>query len=87
MRLRQAPAGFRGELGEAINAFDHPTVPFQSIRFGLSLLDNPGVVTGELSAIAAGGLFIDVVSAADAWRRRSGAGHPAHNRIQAVAPP
>lgn len=67
------PASFRGELGQAINAFHARAVPLRSTRFGLSLLDGSGVVTGGLSAVAAWGwLFIDAVWVADAWRGQGG---------------
>jgi ribosomal protein S18 acetylase RimI-like enzyme len=56
------PAGFRGELGQAINAFHAQTVPFQSRRFGLRLLDAGDRMVGGLSGVMSWGwLFIDAV--------------------------
>lgn len=63
------PASFRGDLGQAINVFHARTVPLQSTRFGLSLVDASGAAAGGLSAVAAWGwLFIDAVWVADSWR-------------------
>nr|WP_294525942.1 GNAT family N-acetyltransferase [uncultured Rhodopila sp.] len=58
----EPPSGFRGELGQFINAFHAETVPFQTSRFGFRLDDAAGRLVGGLSGVMAWGwLFIDAV--------------------------
>jgi ribosomal protein S18 acetylase RimI-like enzyme len=68
------PPGFRGELGQSINAFHSLTVPFQASRFGFRLLDASGQMVGGLSGVGSWGwVFIDAVWV-DADHRGSGGG-------------
>jgi ribosomal protein S18 acetylase RimI-like enzyme len=79
------PAGFRGELGQAINAFHAETVPFQSKRFGLRLLDPAGTMAAGLSGVMSWGwLFIDAVWVDPAYRGQ-GAGRRLLARAEAHA--
>lgn len=75
------PAGFRAELGQAINAFHAQTVPFQSVRFGLRLLDADDRMAGGLSGVMSRGwLFIDAV-----WVHPDARGQGAGRRLIARA--
>jgi ribosomal protein S18 acetylase RimI-like enzyme len=68
------PAAFRGELGQAINAFHGLTVPFQASRFGFRLLDKAQRMVGGLSCVESWGwMFVDAVWV-DAGHRGTGGG-------------
>jgi ribosomal protein S18 acetylase RimI-like enzyme len=68
------PAGFRGELGQAINAFNGLAVPLHVSRFGFRLLDDAGRMVGGLSGMGSWGwVFIDAVWI-DADHRGTGGG-------------
>jgi GNAT superfamily N-acetyltransferase len=75
------PPSFRSDLGQRINAFHGETVPFQSKRFGLRLLDANSELAGGLSGVISWGwLFIDAV-----WIRDDQRGHGAGRRLMASA--
>jgi GNAT superfamily N-acetyltransferase len=75
------PPSFRADLGQRINAFHGETVPFQSSRFGLRLLDTDGELAGGLSGVMFWGwLFIDAV-----WVRDDQRGQGSGRRLMAAA--
>jgi GNAT superfamily N-acetyltransferase len=75
------PPGFRADLGQRINAFHGETVPFQSNRFGLRLLDTDRELAGGLSGVMSWGwLFIDAV-----WVRDDQRGQGAGRQLMAAA--
>lgn len=75
------PAGFRGELGQAINAFHAETVPFASHRFGFRLVDAADRMIGGLSGVMAWGwLFVDAL-----WVNPDQRGQGAGRRLMAAA--
>ena len=68
------PPTYRSELGQRINAFHSETVPFQSTRFGLKLLDRANTLVGGLSGTMSWGwLFIEALWV-HANQRGNGAG-------------
>ena len=79
------PPTFRGELGQRINAFHNETVPFQSSRFALKLLDASDQLVGGLSGtISWNWLFIEALWV-DASQRGKGAGKALLTQAEAHA--
>jgi len=75
------PPDFRADLGQRIDAFHGETVPFQSQRFGLRLLDANGELAGGLSGVISWGwLFIAAV-----WVRDDQRGQGAGRQLMAAA--
>jgi ribosomal protein S18 acetylase RimI-like enzyme len=73
--------GFRVDLGQRINEFHGETVPLQSARFGLRLIDSANELAGGLSGVMSWGwLFIDAV-----WVRADQRGKGAGRRLMAAA--